>query len=405
MPSQYPQNVVTKKGLAMIAESVATKKNLIFTRVVVGDGNATGRNFNDMDAVISPKMELPVTAGINEGNGQYLITATLSNNKLDIGFFPREVGLYAKVDGKQEMLYSYTNGGNNVGYVPDKTTPIDSEIYKIRTVIGNATNVTFKFVDSTFVTKGELDLHNNDINAHENQFRRYLPLAGGSVTGDVNFENGRWASFKNNGYIGGIRVLENGTMDVGVNSRGAVENLNICSKNRLGWYSPDNGGTKQVAIVEDITNHNSDETAHKPITSAIAKILGDTNWKANPAATLKDIKNLLGMGGIVAQRLEENGFVKFANGFTIQWGCANQNYEDLNDKKKTYHCRFPISFEHGILFASGQTETNDKVNHYTFVNIAHAPKESTREEAVFYTWIDWDWSYVQFRLSWMAFGY
>ena len=52
----------------------------------------------------------------------------------------------------------------------------------------------------------------------------------------------------------------------------------------------------------------------------IAKILGATNWQENPVATLKDIKNLLGMGGIVAQRLEENGFVKFANGFTIQWG-------------------------------------------------------------------------------------
>ena len=157
MPSQYPQNVVTKNGLAMIAESVATRKNLIFTRVVVGDGDATDRNFNDMTSVISPKMELPVTSGVNEGNGQYLITATLSNNTLNVGFFPREVGLYAKVDGKAEMLYSYTNGGNNVGYVPDKTTPIDSEIYKIRTVIGNAQNITVNMSDSTFVTKGELN--------------------------------------------------------------------------------------------------------------------------------------------------------------------------------------------------------------------------------------------------------
>jgi hypothetical protein len=347
MPSQYPQNVVTKKGLAMIAESVATKKNLIFTRVVVGDGNATGRSFNDMDAVISPKMELPVTAGINEGNGQYLITATLSNNKLDVGFFPREVGLYAKVDGKQEMLYSYTNGGNNVGYVSDKTTPIDSEIYKIRTVIGNATNVTFKFVDSTFVTKGELDLHNSDINAHENQFRRYLPLVGGSVTGDINFENGQWAKFKNNGYIGGIRVLQNGIMDVGVNNSGAIENLNICSQNRFGWYSPNNGGTKPVAIVDDITNHNTDENAHQTITSAIAKILGDSNWKVNPAATLKDIKNLLGMGGIVAQRLEETGFVKFANGFIIQWGIFRRVAEAEqggNGMENQQTRRFPISF-------------------------------------------------------------
>ena len=351
MPSQYPQNVVTKKGLAMIAESVATKKNLIFTRVVVGDGNATGKSFNDMDAVISPKMELPVTAGINEGNGQYLITATLSNNKLDVGFFPREVGLYAKVDGKQELLYSYTNGGNNVGYVPDKTTPIDSEIYKIRTVIGNAKNVTFKFVDSTFVTKGELELHNSDINAHEHQFGRYLLLTGGTVTGNVKLNNA--AIGFNNGnspYDTKIRIASNGNFDIGVtednSNKNATTQLLLHSQNKPKWYNSDSGG-KDVAIVEDITRHNADETAHQPITSAIAKILGDSNWKANPAATLKDIKNLLGMGGIVAQRLEETGFIKFANGFIIQWGILRRVVEAEqggNGKENQQLRRFPIPF-------------------------------------------------------------
>ena len=342
MPSQYPQNVVTKNGLAMIAESVATRKNLIFTRVVVGDGDATGRNFNDMTSVISPKMELPVTSGVNEGNGQYLITATLSNNTLNVGFFPREVGLYAKVDGKTEMLYSYTNGGNNVGYVPDKTTPIDSEIYKIRTVIGNAKNVTFKFVDSTFVTKGELDLHNSDINAHEAQFRRYLPLTGGTVTGDVSLDGGSWVLFKTGNNSAGIRVTPNGIMDIGINKTGAVDSANLCVKNRPGWYSP-GIGTKQLAITADISNHNTDETAHQPITDAIAKILGASNWKENPAATLKDIKKLLGVCGIVAQRLEVNGFVKFANGFTIQWG--TQYFGDIDGNAKTVSTTFPTGFQ------------------------------------------------------------
>ena len=69
-----------------------------------------------------------------------------------------------------------------------------------------------------------------------------------------------------------------------------------------------------------LATHNTDVLSHPAITNMIAKILGATNWQENPVATLKDIKNLLGMGGIVAQRLEENGFVKFANGFTIQWG-------------------------------------------------------------------------------------
>ena len=265
MPSQYPQNVVTKNGLAMIAESVATRKNLIFTRVVVGDGDATGRNFNDMTSVISPKMELPVTSGVNEGNGQYLITATLSNNTLNVGFFPREVGLYAKVDGKTEMLYSYTNGGNNVGYIPDKTTPIDSEIYKIRTVIGNAKNITINMSDSTFVTKGELD--------------RYVSITSGGYFKDVNKTNTGMSFIK---------------------------------------------GDNTSKIIDFITSNYNDS---------------DTNKVLN----LSTLKSLLGQGAIVASKLTNNsGYVKFANGFTIQWGFGGQ--DNVTKTEVTFPIRFTTLF-------------------------------------------------------------
>lgn len=274
MPSQYPQNVVTKNGLAMIAESVATRKNLIFTRVVVGDGDATGRNFNDMTSVISPKMELPVTIGVNEGNGQYLITATLSNNTLNVGFFPREVGLYAKVDGKTEMLYSYTNSGNNVGYVPDKTTPIDSEIYKIRTVIGNAKNITVNMSDSTFVTKGELD--------------RYVSIASGGYVKDANKTNT------------GLSFVK---------------------------------GDNTSKVIDFITSNYNDS---------------DTNKVLN----LSTLKSLLGQGAIVASKLNGyDGFVKFANGFIMQWGVYNnvQNGTQIN---------FPIAFTTSY----AQVTTNGREN-------------------------------------------
>ena len=78
-------------------------------------------------------------------------------------------------------------------------------------------------------------------------------------------------------------------------------------------------------LTEAVKQHNADISSHPVITAMIAKILGATNWQENPVATLKDIKNLLGMGGIVAQRLEENGFMKFANGFTIQWGVSGED--------------------------------------------------------------------------------
>lgn len=289
MPSQYPQNVVTKNGLAMIAESVATRRNLIFTRVVVGDGDATGRNFNDMTSVISPKMELPVTSGVNEGNGQYLITATLSNNTLNVGFFPREVGLYAKVDGKAEMLYSYTNGGNNVGYVPDKTTPIDSEIYKIRTVIGNAKNITINMSDSTFVTKGELD--------------RYVAINSGAYIKDANKTNT------------GLSLIK---------------------------------GDNTSKVLDFITANYSDS---------------DTNKVLN----LATLKSLLGQGAIVASKLDANGgFVKFANGFTIQWGA-------FNNVPIGGTISFPISFDRECYVVVGNDVNGNNVD-----NQVHSFREHTR---------------------------
>lgn len=313
MPSQYPQNVVTKNGLAMIAESVATRKNLIFTRVVVGDGDATGRNFNDMTSVISPKMELPVTSGVNEGNGQYLITATLSNNTLNVGFFPREVGLYAKVDGKTEMLYSYTNGGNNVGYVPDKTTPIDSEIYKIRTVIGNAKNITVNMSDSTFVTKGELD--------------RYVSITSGGYFKDANKTNT------------GLSFIK---------------------------------GDNTSKIIEFITSNYNDS---------------DTNKVLN----LSTLKSLLGQGAIVASKLTNNsGYVKFANGFTIQWGFGGQ--DNVTKTEVTFPIRFTTLFMANAIdaFWSG----SDTPRYF-----ANSANESNGTKAVFIASDRYAASYYWFALG------
>lgn len=78
-------------------------------------------------------------------------------------------------------------------------------------------------------------------------------------------------------------------------------------------------------LKNQLSTHNTDISSHPAITDAIAKILGATDWQENPVATLKDIKTKLGEGGIVAQRFGESGFVKYANGFTIQWGVSGED--------------------------------------------------------------------------------
>lgn len=333
--SNYNKIIPTLAGSNLLAESIKSKKPLIFTRIALGDGMLTeSESIESLTALKHPMAQNDVQAINIRGNGEIDVVATISNATVTSGFYARELGVFAKVgDTGTEKLFAYTNAGAQASYTPAGTS-LDEKLITVTFYIGNDVNVKINLNSQIYINYQQLEegiaRHNTDEHAHSGLLQK---------------------------------------------------------------------------VKTDLATHDTNISSHPAITTMIAKILGTTNWQENPAATLKDIKNLLGMGGIVAQRLDANGYVKFANGFTVQWGYGNPNYEDLTGSKKTYRCRLPIAFEHRVLFAAGQTETNDKVNHFTFVNINHAPEESTKEEVVFYTWIDWDWSYVKFRLAWMAFGY
>ena len=113
--------------------------------------------------------------------------------------------------------------------------------------------------------------------------------------------------------------------------------------------------------------HSRDTSAHAPITDQIKAILGSANWKDSPASTLVTIKNLLGQGAIVASKLDASaGFVKFANGFTIQWGA-------FNNVPIGGTISFPVSFDTTCFAAVGNDVNGNNVD-----NQVHSFREHTR---------------------------
>nr|DAT15326.1 MAG TPA: tail-collar fiber protein [Caudoviricetes sp.] len=248
--AKYPAVITTMAGTNTIAEANASKQALIFTKIVIGAGDMPA-SIPRATALTDKRLELAITKSVKTGDGQFMVQGLLSNKNLDAGFYAREIGLMAKAgENGQEVLFSYTNGGNYVDYIPDKNTPMDSYTFTITTVVGNAEKVQAIISDNGVASVHDLEAHNTDPNAH-----------------------------------GGL-----------------LQNL----KNQL-------------------ATHNTDISSHPAITAMIAKILGSSDWQEEPVATLKDIKNKLGEGGIVAQRFGESGFVKYANGFTIQWGVSGED--------------------------------------------------------------------------------
>ncbi len=156
--AKYPDLVTTKKGLDLNSAANAAQTAIIFTKVVAGDGDVpSGKAIADLTSVVSARMELPITNGENLGNGHFTIRATLDNADLTNGFYAKEIGVYAKTSNDTEVLYAYTNGGNYVDYIPDKSSPIDAQIFTIDIIVGNAAQIELVINDGTYATMNDLN--------------------------------------------------------------------------------------------------------------------------------------------------------------------------------------------------------------------------------------------------------
>ncbi len=87
-------------------------------------------------------------------------------------------------------------------------------------------------------------------------------------------------------------------------------------------------------ILNQINSNKSELNGiDEQIKAVLNTLLGTGAWN-NPASNnIANMITLLGQGGIVAAKLENTGYVKFANGFTIQWGTVTVTTGVADDNK------------------------------------------------------------------------
>lgn len=343
--SNYNKIIPTLSGNNLLVESIKSKKPLIFTKIALGDGTLReNESIENLTALKRQMCENTIHDVKNKGNGELDITATISNASVTSGFYARELGVFAKVgDSGQEKLFGYTNAGAQASYTPAGTS-LDEKLITVTFYVGNDVNVTISLNSQLYITQGALDKHNEAMNAHAELLKLFLRLTGGTLTGDVNIINSFFGFKSNDGeYSTKIRLASNGNFDIGVtedsNNKNATPQLMLHSQNRPKWYNSNQGG-KELATLDD----------------------------------LSPIKNLLGQGAIVAAKLDSNnGFVKFANGFIIQWGFF-QNIPSGGT------ITFPIAFAN-IAFSA---VAND-VNSNNVDNQVHSLRDYTRTTMKIFT--------------------
>lgn len=180
--AKYPAVITTMAGTNTIAEANASKQALIFTKIFIGAGDLPA-SIPRAAALTDKRLELAITKSVKTGDGQFMVQGLLSNKNLEAGFYAREIGLMAKAgENGQEVLFSYTNGGNYVDYIPDKNTPMDSYTFTITTVVGNAEKVQAIVSDNGVASVHDLEAHNSDEHAHDNRFNAIIEKVDNMIT-------------------------------------------------------------------------------------------------------------------------------------------------------------------------------------------------------------------------------
>ena len=243
--------------------------------------------------------------------------------------------------------------------------------------------------------------------------RAYLPLTGGTITGRLHvndlvstgsdtmqFSNFIQTSLAGKAYLTTGKNNSDNWFNVdGYFNNPEQSNIGVLKRNANGdviarayllhndnkTYFPNEvyANNKLLATKEyvdtkgtnDLNVHNTSSSAHKPILDAIKAITGTSAFNTAPSKKITEIITLLGQGGIVSSKLDAAaGFVKFSNGFTIQWGKTpstqtssviegrnNKFTLDLPIRYATPFISIAIDFGNGAVGVS-TTLTNTQVN-------------------------------------------
>ena len=163
--------ILTNAGRDILTKALAGAK-LTFSRIGIGDGVwDNGTNPEQMVSLKDEKKSLPIQELSVVGDGTTRLRFVLTNSGLTEGFFVREIGIFAlDPDTQEEKLYAVAYA-ENPDFIPsDGVTKVES-VVDIYTVVSTAQSVTAVISDTVVLaTKEDIELHNEDANAHSSLF-------------------------------------------------------------------------------------------------------------------------------------------------------------------------------------------------------------------------------------------
>lgn len=162
----FSDQIITKDGTAMFADSLANNTEVVFTRVEIGDGTYSISELVNISAATGLKHQRDSFPVINIAatSENIRIRAVITNDNVDTGFFIKEIGVYAKYADGEEKLVAISISTEDTVFLPKQEgrkveIPLTDSI-----AFSGDGNFTIQYTSDVFVLLEEFNNYKNEVN-------------------------------------------------------------------------------------------------------------------------------------------------------------------------------------------------------------------------------------------------
>lgn len=162
--ANFNSAVLTDKGINLLAKAQAGRTTIQFTKAATGNGSYTlGEKLNDRTALKEQKQQFLINNKSVINNStlylRFIITNKQENGNLDVGYYVKEVGIFANDPDEGEILYAIATAVNEQwDYLPAYNNLIPSTItMEFYTEVHNASTVNIVAGAGNYVTQEEFE--------------------------------------------------------------------------------------------------------------------------------------------------------------------------------------------------------------------------------------------------------
>lgn len=145
--ANFSKLVITEKGKELLNHKLSSEKTMTYTKIALSSHEYAQDELKGLEQLADIRQIEAIRKTAKENHDTVVVDAVFDNNSLLEGYLVKAAGLYARLEGQEEILFAIAVELSNASYIPEHTETMTAVQLKLRIKLENAENVNI-FADT-----------------------------------------------------------------------------------------------------------------------------------------------------------------------------------------------------------------------------------------------------------------